>query len=222
MTSWILKAKYLHATFIGITNKLLNMIKFKNICQDKPYLIFKDLYNRSIEAGQKNIEAICISSFSSETNEINARFVNIKFIERREFIFFSNYSSPKASEFLSHDQISGTFFWSNTNIQIRMKAFINQKNRDFNKKYFYQRDINKNALAISSDQSKKIDSYEKVLDNYKKTLKEKNLRQCPENWGGFAFKPYYFEFWEGHKSRLNKRDVYEHKKGSWVYSRLQP
>jgi len=198
------------------------MIEFKNLNKDEPYLKFKQNYDKAIKLGQKNIEAICISSYSKELQEVNARFVNIKFIEGSEFIFFSNYSSPKASEFISHNQISGTFFWSKINIQIRMKALINQKLRDFNQKYFADRDVKKNALAISSKQSKKIDSYEIVIDNYKKTLEKEDLKSCPAYWGGFAFKPYYFEFWEGHKSRLNKRDVYEYKNGGWLHSHLQP
>ena len=40
-----------------------------------------------------------------------------------------------------------------------------------------------------------------------------NLDECPNDWGGFLFKPYYFEFWKGHESRLNERDVYEIKNG---------
>ena len=39
-------------------------------------------------------------------------------------------------------------------------------------------------------------------------IKDLNLFDRPSNWGGYSFKPYYFEFWEGHKSRLNKRNVY--------------
>ena len=35
----------------------------------------------------------------------------------------------------------------------------------------------------------------------------------PDFWGGFSFVPYYFEFWQGHKNRLNKRHVFEQKDG---------
>ena len=31
----------------------------------------------------------------------------------------------------------------------------------------------------------------------------------PDFWGGYSFIPYYFEFWQGHENRLNKRHVFE-------------
>ena len=80
----------------------------------------------------------------------------------------------------------------------------------------------KNALAISSDQSKKIQSYEMILNKYHKTLEESELLQRPEYWGGFTFTPYYFEFWEGQKYRLNKRSAYTKKGNDWEHFLLEP
>jgi pyridoxamine 5'-phosphate oxidase len=48
------------------------------------------------------------------------------------------------------------------------------------------------------------------------------LKKCPEFWGGYAFTPYYFEFWEGHQSRLNKREVYKKNDDNWKHLILQP
>ena len=100
------------------------MIKFNNLSDEIPYLTFKSIYEDAFRARQKNIEAICISSYSPKTKEVNARFVNLKFINNREFIFFSNYRSPKSQEFRNHSQINGLIFWSSINIQIRIKAHI--------------------------------------------------------------------------------------------------
>ncbi len=198
------------------------MIKFINISEEIPYKIFKNKYDDAIKANQSIIEAICISSYSSANNEVNARFVNLKFVNDKEFIFFSNYESPKSEDFVSHDQITALFYWSSTNVQIRMKAKINKTSREFNLKYFSDRDEKKNALAISSNQSKPVSSYDEVYENYNNSLKNDSLKDCPEYWGGYSFVPYYFEFWEGHKSRLNKREVYEMKNGDWGYGILQP
>ena len=57
------------------------MIKFNNITQEPPYLIFKKKYDQALNLGQKNIEAISISSFSKEKNEVDSRFVNLKIID---------------------------------------------------------------------------------------------------------------------------------------------
>ena len=198
------------------------MITFDNISNETPYLILKEKYDECSNANQQNIEAISISSYSNETNEVNSRFVNLKFIREREFIFFTNYQSLKSQDFASHDQITALMFWNVKNFQIRIKANIKKTTTTFNKEYFKNRDVRKNALAISSYQSSKIDSYEMVKKNYEQSLELDNLKKCPKNWGGYSFTPYYFEFWEGRESRLNKRDAYELKSNKWEHSILQP
>ena len=92
----------------------------------------------------------------------------------------------------------------------------------FSDKHFKIRSEEKNALAISSDQSKYIDSYESVINGYKESLEFGNLKECPDFWGGYSFTPYYFEFWEGHSSRLNKRDAFKKDGNFWHHSILQP
>ena len=198
------------------------MIEFKNILNDLPYLKFKKLYDLALKSRQTHIEAVAISSYALKNNDVDSRFVNLKYIIEDKWIFFSNYNSPKAIQFNSHDQISALFFWPTINIQIRMKAKIKKTPNEFNQKYFFKRSKEKNALAISSNQSNTIKSYTQVEENYKKSLKNDNLKKCPEYWGGFSFTPYYFEFWEGHESRINKREIFKKINGLWKQSYLQP
>lgn len=198
------------------------MINFVNNSLETPYIKFREKYDAASTANQKLIEAISIASFSSTTNEVDSRFVNLKIIDGNKFIFFTNYDSPKSIQFNTHNQVAVSIYWQTVNIQIRIKAEINQTSIEFNNKYFLERSIEKNALAISSYQSKPIDSYEAVKNKYKKVLQEDNLTKCPKYWGGFSFIPYYFEFWEGHEFRLNKREVFEKIDGVWEQLFLQP
>jgi len=198
------------------------MIQFKNLNPEIPYQFLKEKYDEALNAGQKGIEAISISSFNKYISEVDARYVNLKFILNDEFIFFSNYDSPKALSFNSHNQIAALLYWPSINVQIRMRAKIKRTTDEFNQNYFFDRSEEKNALAISSNQSKPIDSYNQVKENYNKSLKNDDLKKCPEFWGGYSFTPYYFEFWEGHESRLNKREVFDKIDGSWKQLYLQP
>jgi len=198
------------------------MIEFINLSDEEPYTLFKKNYHKAKNAGQKNIEAIVISSFNKEIKEVDSRFVNLKIIDNNKFIFFTNYNSPKAIAFNSFEQISALFYWPSINTQIRMKAIINKTSKNFNNEYFKKRNKEKNALAISSDQSKPSISYDEIVSKYENTKKTKNLLKCPDYWGGFLFLPYCFEFWEGHDSRVNKRVIFNKTDLDWERSFLEP
>ena len=198
------------------------MTDFINNSDKEPYKRLRNYYKKAFLAEQDNIEAIAISSYSVEKNEVDSRFVNLKIVDKEDLIFFSNYLSPKASQFLEHNQISALIFWPKINTQIRFKATINKLEEDASNEYFIKRSKDKNALAISSDQSKPIKSFSDVEFKFKKALRNDNLKKRPPYWGGYSFKPYYFEFWQGHKSRLNRREAYFLDNSSWVKSLLQP
>lgn len=198
------------------------MIDFRDVDQAKPYKLFKELYKKAVLENQKNVEAISISTFNSEKSEVDSRFVNIKLLKGAEFIFFSNYKSPKSEAFKLHPQITALFYWSAIDVQIRMKAKIKKTPASFNDEYFKKRSKHKNALAISSNQSQFVQSYEDVVNKYNEVLETENLLKCPNFWGGFAFTPYYFEFWKGHESRINKRDVYQLNGTNWDHKIIQP
>lgn len=199
------------------------MITFKDLNPAEPFQKLKYFYDLANESKQEIIEALCLSSFSRENNEVDSRFVNLKSVIDTNFIFFSNYHSPKSLQFKSHDQVAAVIFWSKINVQIRMKATIKKTSKAYSDNYFANRQKSKNALAISSDQSKPIESYELVEAKYKSTLdnSDSNLIR-PSYWGGYVFTPNYFEFWEGKKNRVNRRQVFCLDKGLWNKFFIQP
>ena len=105
------------------------MIKFIKLSSEIPYSIFKEKMSLAYNVGQENIDAVCISSYSKTHKEVDSRYVNLKFIKGREFIFFSNYSSTKALQFNEHNQISAVFYWNKADIQIRIKGKIHKNTR---------------------------------------------------------------------------------------------
>ena len=199
------------------------MIKFSNLDCTEPYILFKRYYDNAIEKNQKNIEAVAISTFDKNRSSIESRFVNLKFIENNNWFFYTNYNSPKSKAIESYDEVAALFYWNSINIQIRIKAKIIKSDHNQNQEYFKNRSKEKNALAISSNQSQKIESYDSIKENYENSLKNDDLKTCPKYWGGFSFKPYYFEFWEGHENRLNYRIEYiMARNNDWKSNILQP
>ena len=151
------------------------MIILQNIPDEKPYAIFMDYFQKAISKKQKSIEAINISSFNKETNQINSRLVNLKYIIKNKWYFFSNYDSPKAKDFESFNEISAVQFWPVINIQIRIKGKIFRASEDFSDTHYKKRSKEKNALAHSSYQSMPIDGFEEVKKNYENFLANEEL-----------------------------------------------
>lgn len=198
------------------------MINFINDCQEIPFLLFREKYNQAFKKNQSFIEAVAVSSYSVKNNEVNSRYVNLKIVDSKNFIFFTNYLSPKANDFNEHSQVSLSFFWETINTQVRIQAKIKKTSSEYNDEYFKGRCREKNILAVCSNQSNEIDSYHLIKKKYEKTLKEKKIKSCPDYWGGYECTPYYFEFWTGHKHRINLREAYSNHGNKWKKTILEP
>lgn len=197
------------------------MIDFNLKKNEKPYKDFIEIYSNAKKLSQLNIEAACLSTVSSNGNP-RSRFINVKYINDDEIIFFSNYESHKSNEIKFNSNVALNFFWSSINAQIRIEGTISKLSIERSNRHWKKRSDSKNALALSSKQSSISNSYQKVKDNYEFVLKNKSLLERPEYWGGYLIKPLYFEFWTGHKSRVNKRKIFKIKDSIWQEYFLQP
>jgi pyridoxamine 5'-phosphate oxidase len=200
----------------------MQMFEINSLNNSAPYKKFKHYLSKALKNNQHNMDAILIASYDKFNNEVDARYVNLKYINNDKWIFFTNYNSPKAQQFINHDQISAVIYWPIVNIQIRMKAVIKKTTKDISENHFKKRAREKNAIAISSNQSSKIESYELVEKNYKDVLNSQNLELCPDFWGGYEFTPHHIEFWEGSANRLNKRELFIFNDDCWNKYILQP
>ena len=71
--------------------------------------------------------------------------------------------------------------------------------------------------------TKEINSYNDFIDVYEQASKKiLNTQKRPNHWGGYSFRPYYFEFWQGHNLRINKREAFIFEKDVWKNIFLQP
>ena len=198
------------------------MLEFSNLPDSRPYQLFHQYYQEAEAANQVLTYAFAVSSYNPNTKIVDSRFVNLKYIDGNDWIFFTNYKGPKAQAFEGHNQISALFNWTATRMQIRIKATIKKIDLIKSDEHFKGRIKEKNAVAIASNQSQKIESYEAIEEKYKKVLENEDLSKRPDYWGGFAFSPFYIEFWNGKDTRLNHRQVFELIDEDWQDSILQP
>ena len=152
------------------------MIDIENINKiEKPYIIFHKFYFQALKKNQKNIEAIAISSFDTNANQVESRFVNLKYIKNKEWIFFSNYKSNKANNFKNFDQISALFYWNTINVQIRIKARVKKTLEEISNEHFDNRSKNKIAIPYNDRLRSKSVLKQVVKKDFKKEIEECKL-----------------------------------------------
>lgn len=154
------------------------------------------------------------------------RIVLLKGFSGDGFIFYTNYQSRKGQNMAANPNVALTFFWPEVERQIRIEGTVEKVSREQSEAYFHSRPKLSQVGASVSPQSQKIQSRE-VLDtlfaNAAEKFKEMDTLPLPENWGGYLVKPTSIEFWQGRRSRLHDRVLYELQgNGKWEISRLAP
>lgn len=158
-------------------------------------------------------------------NKPRARVVLLKGIHEDQFIFYTNYESAKGHEIQDNDFVSLTFLWLPLQRQIRIEGRVKKVDPSLSEDYFHKRPRGSQLGAIASPQSKKVSTrgeLEKLFHDAEKKFAGVEVLPRPENWGGYAVKADYFEFWQGRNNRMHDRICYEKDQASWKLSRLAP
>lgn len=161
---------------------------------------------------------------ANKNAEPSARIVLLKGIENNEFIFFSHYESHKGEDIAQNPKVALHFFWPLLERQIMIKGSITRIDPALSDAYFAQRPRASQIATLASHQSQVIDSREDLLKNYQ-AIEQQYIDKPiprPQNWGGYAVKPTYIEFWQGRESRLHDRIAYTLENGIFNQKRLSP
>lgn len=154
----------------------------------------------------------------------SVRIVLLKGFDEQGFRFFSNYKSRKGEELDENPYASLCFYWPELERQVRLEGEVSKLNRAESKEYFQKRPRLSQLGAWASEQSKTVESREKLEQRFRE-LEEQFDDQpvpMPEFWGGYLLVPSAIEFWQGRKGRLHDRLLYQKKSGGWAISRLCP
>ena len=158
------------------------------------------------------VNAMSLATVDSE-GWPNNRIVLLKDISKGGFVFFTNYNSSKGKDLGGSGGKSAIcFYWPTVNYQIRIRGVCEMVDGAESDAYFNQRPIKARVSAAISPQSEIIPGYD-VLESKVNEMLAKidggyDLTR-PGSWGGYRLIPEKFEFWQGSRSRLHHRFVYE-------------
>jgi len=136
--------------------------------------------------------------------------------------FTTGSSTLKTARFLN----PAVFNWLKLQRQVRIEGKVEKVDDQVSVDYFKSRPRKSQIGAWVSHQSEVIPGRE-VLEADKKAIEEKYEGQeklpRPEHWGGYVIVPSLIEFWQGRRSRLHDRLVYQlDENGAWKRERLAP
>ena len=154
----------------------------------------------------------------------SSRVVLLKGFDENGFVFYTNYESKKGSDIASNPHVSLHFFWPDLERQIIIAGIAGRTSREESESYFASRPLESRIGAWASKQSSVItarDELERSVAQIRARFANGEV-PCPPFWGGFRVKPRRIEFWQGRRSRLHDRIVYDRVDSNWKIERLSP
>ena len=189
-----------------------------------PIEYFNKWFDEELRLTKVGIPTACCLSTIGTDYYPNARFVSLKGIVDNSFIVTGPITSRKGIEIERSNKVALTFWWTETERQVRVQGNATVINRTLADKYFAERTRDSQIVSIVSGQGQKLDSIEELNKKYQEietTFSNQPLPR-PETWSGYSIEPIRIEFFEFKKSRFHSRKLYELTKGEWIHTDLQP
>jgi pyridoxamine 5'-phosphate oxidase len=160
-----------------------------------------------------------------ENGAPSARNVLLKGVDRRGFIFYTNYDSRKGRELSQNSKAALVFYWPELERQVCVRGAVSKVSREESEAYFRSRPRGSRISAWASNQSDIVGDRQELDEKWRKTAEKfaSGDVPLPPNWGGYVLSPESIEFWQGRSSRLHDRFCYRKQPdGIWLVERLSP
>lgn len=193
--------------------------------EKNPILLFSKWFEQAQKTDIVDCTAMILATVNS-TGRPSQRTVLLKYFDDNGFVFFTNYSSRKATDLKGNQQVSLIFAWLELERQVIVSGTAGKVSVAESAKYFMSRPKESQMAAWISSQSQPVSSRQVLVQKFqemKTKIGEKKV-PLPSFWGGYRVKPAAIEFWQGRKNRLHDRFLYtkDDESGLWSRERLAP
>ena len=170
-----------------------------------------------------NYEAMALAT-AARGGKTSVRFVLLKGIDERGFLFFTDARSRKGRQLRANPRASLAFYWQAKGRQVRVEGQVEEVTAAEADAYWRTRPRQSQLAASASRQSARLRSREELLARVAQAAAKCEGRDAarPSSWTGFRVRPDVIEFWTHREHRLHHREVYFRHGRGWRSDLLQP
>lgn len=189
---------------------------------ENPVERFKTWYELAKASEKVDEDAVALATCSEDAMP-SCRILYFRQLIGTSFCFFTNYLSHKGEDLGLNPRAEMVFLWHMLGKQVRVEGPVRKLNPEESDAYFYQRALESQLSAATSQQSRKLDNYEKLLKEIEAKRQECGGKPSrPPHWGGYAIDPQKIEFWTQGDHRRHLRELFTRNGDSWDLQLLYP
>jgi len=192
--------------------------------ETNPITLFQTWLQQQLRVTTDKIPTACCLSTIGLDGFPNARFVSLKEVVADQFIVTGPVSSRKGLEMEANNRVALTFWWTETERQVRIQGLASRIDAQRADQYFYERSRESQIVSIVSQQGQELADVQALVDQYDQLAQNKdpNALKRPDDWGGYAIQAVRIEFLAFQDTRFHDRQLFVWERNGWTKKRLQP
>ncbi|WP_158808377.1 pyridoxamine 5'-phosphate oxidase [Beijerinckia sp. L45] len=204
----------------------MNVLKSRDFTlADDPFVLF-EAWQEDARIGEPNDPTAMALSTVDGDGLPDVRMVLLKGVDRRGFVFYTNFESAKGRELQASMKAAALFHWKSLRRQIRIRGPIEVVSDAEADAYYDSRPRQSRIGAWASPQSQPLKDRAELEAAFA-TYDAKHPGEMiprPPHWSGFRIKPTAIEFWSDGAHRLHDRILFARDTvdDGWSKTRLAP